>query len=165
LIERRDTAPLRQPGKGTTTKLTAQIQAKFTREHVYVTEANTPLGSNVRDRFYETCKRAGVDVAGLEDGQGNAIDLHALRGTFATHAAQNGADIAALGEVTGHKDISVLLRHYLKAMAQTKRRAVASLPWVNGTAEQPAAKLAIDRHNYGTASKGLTQKVTPAKVG
>ena len=93
------------------------------------------------------------------------MDLHSLRGTFATHAAANGADIAALGEVTGHKDISVLLGHYLKAMAQTKRRAVASLPWVNSTAEQPAAKLAIDRHTGGTVSRIASQVQAKSEVG
>lgn len=143
LVHRRDTAELRQPGEGTTAKITEQIAARFTRDHVFVTEANTPLGNNVRPRFYETCRRAGVDVGGLEDGQGNAIDLHALRGTFATHAAQNGADIAALGEVTGHKDISVLLRHYLKAMQHTKRQAVSALPW-SGKSAKPGATVAID---------------------
>ena len=51
------------------------------------------------DRFYETCKRAGVDVSGREDGQGNAVDLHALRGTFATHAACNGASGTVTEEV------------------------------------------------------------------
>jgi integrase len=159
LLKRRKTARDRQPGLGTTAERTAQIRARFTRDHVFVTEVNTPLGNNVRPRFYETCKRAGVDVSGLEEGQGNAVDLHALRGTFATHAAQNGADIAALGEVTGHKDISVLLGHYLKAMAHTKRRAVASLPWSKPNIGIANPSIEEARPKPGTGSDSSAQAV------
>lgn len=165
LLHRRATVHLRQPGKGTTRELTERIGHRFTRENVYVSEANTPLGNNIQKRFYATCRRAGVDVSGLEEGQGNSVDIHALRGTFATHAASNGGDIAALGEVTGHKDISILLKHYTKAMAQTKRRAVASLPWSSVTTKAPDGTVAIDRHRSGTVKKKASQAAVVSRVG
>jgi hypothetical protein len=98
------------------------------------------------------------------EGQGNALDVHALRGTFATHAADNGASIAALGEITGHKDISVLLNRYTKAMRQTKRAAIAALPWVTPT-QDSGSVVPIDGHSLATASNSVPQIQSQSSVG
>lgn len=81
------TATDRQPVRDYTPDATTRQAAAFTRDHVFVTRANTPLKNNLLTRYYAICKRAGID--GAEPG--GSVDIHSLRGTFTTLAIENGA--------------------------------------------------------------------------
>ena len=79
----------REPVAGWNAQLTAQQRASFSREHVFVTGANTPWRNNLLARFYTCCKRAGIE--GAESG--GAVDIHSLRVSFTTLTLENGASL------------------------------------------------------------------------
>ena len=82
----------RQPVAGVTADFTARQLASFSHDHVFVTQANTPLKNNLMDRFYSICKRAAIQ--GAEPG--GSVDIHSLRGTFATLAIERGGSPRAI---------------------------------------------------------------------
>jgi integrase len=85
----------RQPGRGRTWKDTEKVQAKFTRDRVFVTTANTPLQrTNLYRTFIRCCEKAKIETR-TYDADGRLlthVDLHSLRRTFITEAISNGGD-------------------------------------------------------------------------
>jgi integrase/recombinase XerD len=133
-------APQRLPGKGKTPELTAQIQARFSRKHVFVTSQNTPLThrSGAYSAFMRCCRIASIE-AKTYDTAGRLIehvDLHSLRRTFATNAITNGADPKSIQELLGHRTLDMTMRIYAKVKAAPKRQAPAKLSY-GGTVSQP----------------------------
>ena len=63
LAELKRSAAQRQPVNGLTDAQTARQHANFSRHHVFVTRANTPLRNNLLKRFYAVCRRAGIEGA------------------------------------------------------------------------------------------------------
>ena len=51
-------APKRQPVKAPTPERTRQQLANFSRDHVSVTNINTPLKNNLLEKFYRICRKA-----------------------------------------------------------------------------------------------------------
>lgn len=115
----RERAPERQPAP--------RLGANFSREHVFVTEANTPLKNNLLRAFYSVCKRAGIKDAKA----GGAIDLHALRVTFATLALENGANPKSVQSILGHATIKMTMEVYAKATDKGNRAAIGCLPFMS----------------------------------
>ncbi len=133
-------AKQRQPVLGSTLRQTAQQTANFSREHVFVSAANTPLKNNLLRKFYSCCKRAGI-----EDGhQGGAVDIHSLRVSFVTLCLENGAKPKAVQEIVGHSTLSLTMNVYAKATESSKRSAVAALPFA--TTSNPDHVISMDAH-------------------
>jgi integrase len=149
----RDAAKDRQPVSGATPKQTAQQAAAFSREHVFVSGANTPLKNNLLRSFYETCKRAGI--AGAEPG--GSVDIHALRGTFATLMLEGGASPKAVQELLGHSTLALTMTTYAKATERAKRAAISALPYAKAT--PPAYIVSTDgmRTELATGSNSVAQ--------
>lgn len=63
------------------------------------------------------CKRAGIP----------RVSCHALRATFATRCVENGVDYKSLSEHLGHKDISVTMNTYAKALEDTREREISKV--------------------------------------
>jgi integrase len=127
----------RQPGQGRGPKGTAQVQARFTRDHVFVTTQNTPLDSkgNLWRAFTTCLKRAGIERQTFApDGRLlEHVDLHSLRRTFATSLIVSGADPKTVQELLGHKTLLMTMKVYAKVRSQTKRQVLGRLPYGAGT--------------------------------
>ncbi len=124
-------ARFRQPVPGRTPAVTAKQEANLSKEHVFVTIANTPLRNNLLVRFYAICKRAGIKDA----KRGGTVDIHALRVSFVTLAIEGGADPKSIMEIVGHSTLDLTMNVYTKARAQAKRSAINALPFA--TASEP----------------------------
>jgi len=122
-----DAAKGREVMPGKTARETVQQRANFSREHVFVTKANTPWGSNLLTRFYSVCKRAGIDGA----HKGGSVDIHSLRVSFTTLALEAGATPKAVQAILGHSTLALTMGVYAKATDRTKRDAVAALPFAS----------------------------------
>jgi integrase len=127
----------RQPGRGKTPGLTEQIQARLTRDHVFVSTQNTPLThrSGLYNAFMRCCKLAGIATRTFDrDGRlVEHVDLHSLRRTFATSLIEGGADPKSVQELLGHRTLDMTMRIYAKVRGQTKRQALGRLTYGQGT--------------------------------
>jgi integrase len=153
ILELREKAKDRQPVKGWTDKLTAQQLANFSKEHVFVTTANTPFRNNLLTRFYSVCKRAGI-----ADGcTGGSVDIHSLRVTFTTLSIDHGASPKAIQAILGHSTLGLTMGVYAKATERAKRDAVSALPFANASA--PAHVVSVqDAHTTRTSRKTKSQR-------
>ena len=157
--ELRDQAEHREPAKGYTAKQTAQQAANFSREHVFVTKANTPWRNNLLTKFYAVCRKAGIDDA----EPGGAVDIHSLRVSFATVAIENGASPKAIQAILGHSSLALTMNIYSKATDRAKRDAVDALPFGNVSA--PDGVIAMpNEHAARTSKKDATQPVKPPRL-
>jgi len=143
-------AAVRQPVAGDTVRQTEQQRAAFSRDHVFVTAANTPLRNNLLRMFYAACKRAKIEGA----KPGGSVDLHSLRVTFATMILGNGANPRDVQKILGHKTLDMTMRIYAKATDQGTRAAIGKLPFV--TVSNPDHILSI-------ADEKRTESATPTK--
>jgi integrase len=124
----------RQPGKGRNPRDRARTQARFTREHVFVTGQNTPFTNRgpIYRAFIRCCKRGGIDYRTFDDAGGvvEHVDIHSLRRTFATDLIVNGTDPKTVQELLGHSSLTMTI--YAKVRNSTKRQAVARLSYGTG---------------------------------
>ncbi len=137
LITLREQAADRRPVAGSTPSLTAQQQARFTRDHVFVTKANTPLTNNLLARFYSVCRRAGIEGAGPR----GTVDIHSLRVTFTTLALENGASPKAIQAILGRATLAMTMGVYAKATERAKRDAISALPFASDGTPKHAVPL------------------------
>ena len=121
----RDQAKRRGPMPGSTPEQTAKQAAKLSKEHIFVSKANTPLRNNLLKRFYAICKRAGIEDAKT----GGAVDIHALRVSFITLSLEHGGSPKAIQVIVGHSSLEMTMNVYAKATDKSKRDAVAALPF------------------------------------
>ncbi|MCA9265817.1 MAG: site-specific integrase [Planctomycetales bacterium] len=134
ISRQRDEAADRVAGTWADAKTTQQIQQRLSREHVFVTTANTPLGGNIYREFMATCKRAGINTKTM-DSNGRVVeivDLHSTRHTFATDLIMNGADPKTVQTLMGHKTLEMTMRIYAKVFAQQKHAAIGKLSYGAG---------------------------------
>jgi integrase len=125
LAELKRQAVDREPVPGQTEAITAQQLSRFTRDHVFVTETNTPMRNNLLERFYRICVKAGI-----EDGKPcGSVDIHSLRVSFATLAMEHGANPRDVQAVLGHSTLEMTMKIYAKATDRGKRNAINSLPF------------------------------------
>lgn len=125
IIQLRDQAKRRVPVSGLTPAQTAKQAAKLSKEHIFVTKANTPLRNNLLKRFYAVCKRAGIEDA----KPGGSVDIHALRVSFITLSLEHGGNPKAIQMIVGHSSLEMTMNVYAKATDKSKREAVAALPF------------------------------------
>ena len=130
-----DQAADRQPVPGKT------VQGRLSREHVFVTGANTPWKNpgNLLRSFYRICKRAGIE--GAEPN--GTVDIHSLRVSFTTLALENGAAPKAIQAILGHSTLAMTMSVYAKATEKSKRDAISALPFAS--ADQPGHIVTIGR--------------------
>jgi site-specific recombinase XerD len=88
-------------------------------------------------RFHACCKKAGIEIH--NDGGTIAVDVHALRVTFATQALANGASVRDVQSIVGHSDPGLTMRIYAQTTNQGRRAAIDALPFVTST---PALRIA-----------------------
>jgi integrase len=155
IVARRDEAKKRQPIPGRTPKQTEQQRTRFSREHVFVTQANTPLKNNLLKRFYAVCKRA--EIEGAEPG--GSIDLHALRVTFISLAIEHGGSPKAVQAIVGHSSLTMTMGVYAKATDAAKRAAVGALPFATVTPPTHVVSLQ-DAHRMRTSNSSKAEART-----
>lgn len=122
-------APFRVPIDGHTSDLTRRQHENFSKAHVFVTKANTPMRNNLLTRFYAVCKKAGIADA----VRGGAVDIHGMRVSFATLALESGGTPKAVQEILGHSTLDMTMKVYNRARSESKRAAVGSLPFATVT--------------------------------
>ncbi len=144
LAELREQAQHRQPHK--------RHPGKFSREHVFVTNANTPWYNNLLTRFYTVCRRAGIEGA----YPGGSVDIHALRGTFTSLTLDSGANPKAIQAILGHSSLGLTMSVYAKATERGKRDAINALPFASVKTPEHVIKLP-KRHKVSTNEKTPTQ--------
>jgi integrase len=127
----------RQPGPGQTTGIAAQIRARFTKVHVFVSKVNTPLDqrSALYRAFLCCCERAGIQTAtyDTEERCVEHVDIHSLRRTFATNLITSGADPETVRQLLGHRTLEMTMKIYTKINRQTKRQALTKLTYGHGS--------------------------------
>ena len=124
----------RQPGCRGGTVATVRIVGRLSRDHVFVTAQNTPLGGNVYREFMRTCARAKIETETL-DAEGKVVehvDLHSLRRTFATNAIENGADPKTVQELNGHKTLAMTMKIYAGGRPKPSERPSTACPTGSG---------------------------------
>jgi len=121
--ELRNESLFRQPARFNARAMSERQSTNFTREHVFVTRANTPLRNHLLDRFYSTCQKAGIEDA----KPGGSVDIHSLRVTFTTLSLEGGASPKAVQAILGHSACNDDGR-LCQATERAKRSAVNSLP-------------------------------------
>lgn len=73
----------------------------------------------IKHAWKSTLARAGIT---------RRIRPYDLRHAFATQALAGGADIKAVGEIMGHSDASMILRHYQHVIGKQRKEAVNLIP-------------------------------------
>lgn len=130
IIQRKhEEAPFRHPVEGKWLEQTKQQYANFSKDHVFVTLANTPMRNNLLTRFYAICKKAGIADA----VPGGAVDIHGMRVSFATLALESGGTPKAVQEILGHSTLDMTMKVYNRARSESKRAAVGALPFATVT--------------------------------
>ncbi len=150
LSELQDRAEQRQPVPGGTRQQTAQQLASFTREHAFVSRANTPLKNNLLRTFYSICGKAGIEGAEAH----GSVDIHSLRVTFTTLSLEHGANPKAIQAILGHSTLAMTMGVYAKATGRAKRDAIGRLPFAQ--VSEPAHVLKLDPKKVQPAT-GLPQ--------
>jgi integrase len=108
-------------------------------------EDGAPLGKKALEEWMEKATRK----AGLPDSRG----LHALRHTFCSHLAMQGAPAKAIQELAGHADLTTTLR-YMHLSPSVKDVAVRLLD------QRPAGEPTGSQwHQAGTSNPGTTESL------
>jgi len=134
MLRQRENAQQRLPGKWSDQRTTDRIRELFTKQHVFVTTANTPLGGNVYREFRSSCKRAGINMT-TKDAEGRVVEavcLHSTRHTFASNLILNGADPRSVQELLGHRTLKMTMKVYAKLFAGQQRNAISKLSIAKG---------------------------------
>lgn len=128
LLQKREVSN-RSPGRWSDQKTRDRIEAKFSKKHVFVTTANTPLGNNIYRSFIAICKQCGI-VTKTKDAEGNLVEvvaLHSIRHSFATDLIRNGADPKTVQSLMGHKTLDMTMQIYAKVNSSSQHKAISKL--------------------------------------
>lgn len=134
MVRQRELAKSRKPGKWSDERTARRICELFSKRHIFVTTANTPLGGNIYREFKAACKRAGISMT-TTDGKGQTIDvvcLHSTRHTFASNLIRNGADPRSVQQLLGHRTLDMTMKIYAKLFAGQQRTAISKLSIAEG---------------------------------
>lgn len=163
LCRHRDGRGDRKPGWGKTVQITDQIQARFTKDHVFTSSQHTPLShrSGLYHAFMRCCNLAGIETRrmGTDGHEVDHVDLHSLRRSYATDLIERGADPKTVQELLGHKTLAMTMNLYAKIRSGSKRQAVARLSWgagshsPDGVIEFPAKQAEGLCHKFPTVNQ------------
>ncbi len=154
LVRLRKAAADREPVAGLTPVQTEQQRRNFSRDHVFVSKANTPLRDNLLRAFYKICKRAGIEGAETH----GSVDIHSLRVTFTTLALENGASPKAIQAILGHATLAMTMSVYARATERSKRAAIGALPFAK--ASGPDHVLNVADHSEDESAQEIAQLVS-----
>jgi integrase len=146
ILRLRDEAKNRQTVKGWTPKHTELQAANFSRDHIFVTNANTPFRNNLLTRFYMCCRRAGI----VDAVPGGSVDIHSLRVSFTTLIIEGGASPKDVQAILGHSTLNMTMGIYAKVSERSKRNAISCLPFA--TASQPRHTVSLPEVHKSYAS-------------
>jgi len=124
IAELREQAKSREPVPGRTKP------GRLSRDHVFVTKANTPWRNNLLREFYRVAQKAGIEDA----HSGGSVDIHSLRVTFTTLSLENGTAPKAIQTILGHSTLHLTMKVYAKATEKAKRDAINALPFASASA-------------------------------
>ncbi len=155
LIEQREWAADREPVAGNTEAQTASQHARFSRNLVFVTLANTPFGDGLLSRFYTVCRRAGIEDAKPH----GSVDIHSLRVSFTTLRLEHGANPKAIQAILGHSTLSLTMAVYAKATDWSKREAVGVLPFDTVSTPKHVIPMRASATKTTTSSADRAQRV------
>lgn len=97
-------------------------QGRFDRESALLRDRHgEPIGRGGLEYLVKSCFR----WAGLNDRVPTGASLHALRHTFATRLAEDGANASEIMALLGHASLATS-QNYIEATARERRAAVAS---------------------------------------
>jgi integrase len=146
LAELQDQAKNRQPS-------TDRRVGDFSRDHVFVTGANTPWRNNLLREFYRVCGRAGIEGA----GECGSVDLHSLRVTAASLMIEHGASPKAVQAILGHSTLALTMGVYAKATERSKRDAISALPFAKASAPVHVVSMDPKSTECATSVSGSTE--------
>lgn len=87
------------------------------------------------------------------------VKYHALRHTFATHAVENGVDVATVSGLLGHADVTTTTHYYVHPREEAMRRAMSAVtPVTTAYAHRPAM------FSFGAAAQQNSEMMSPARV-
>ena len=129
IVGQKKKADQRQPGRWSDAKTTERIGELFTKQHIFVTTANTPLGGNIYREFMAACKRANVvtEKLGGDGAAAEVVSLHSTRHTFASNLILNGADPRSVQNLLGHRTLDMTMKIYAKLFDGQRRGAISKL--------------------------------------
>jgi integrase len=165
LARLRDEATTRRPRGHSHPRTAAAQRAAFSRDHIFVTRANTPWTNNLLRSFYACCRRAGI--VGAEPG--GSVDLHALRVSFVTLALEHGATPRAVQEIVGHSTLNLTMGVYARVTDRSKQQAIGALPFAQ--VSPPDAEQSERAGRTGCAKSrthaqaGIRQQFVPLSFG
>ncbi len=159
LAELKGSAGERQPVAGKTAAETIDQAERFSRDHVFVTTANTPHRAGLLKLFYAACNRAGIDDA----RSGGSVDIHSLRVSFTTLALENGASPKAIQAILGHSTLGMTMNVYAKATERAKREAITALPFATSKAPEHIISVQSGR-NVAATNSNATQRDSPKRL-
>ena len=128
-VQQKEQADHRQPGNWSDQKTNQRILERFSKQHVFVSTANTPLGGNVYRAFKSSCKRAGISTT-TTNSHGEVVEvvsLHSTRHTFASNLILNGADPRSVQQLLGHRTLDMTMKIYAKLFIGQQRSAISKL--------------------------------------
>ena len=98
-------------------RMEAEGNYKLSAPVFCTTNGNYIIPRNFNRKFYELCRKAGIE----------GVNLHALRHTFATRLLEQGENIKVVQELLGHSKISTTADIYSHVVMEVKRQAVSRL--------------------------------------
>ena len=136
--------------------LRADVAAEFAR-YVKGRPADVPLWGSIADANTAEMIRDDLERAKVKlPSEGETIDFHSLRQTFATDLARAGVAPKTLQQLARHSDINLTMKVYAKMTPDDERRAVESIGSKAGNlAHSLAHKDAT--HRTGRNSNGTAQ--------
>ena len=117
---------------------------------------------DVSREFHKDCKVAGIERT---DSRGRVIDVHALRGTFASMLVQSGTPLAIVQKLMRHSDPKLTQSAYVSLGVQDLARAVDSLPSFTASASAHAVQNIANLVAPTVAPKADVSWCNEAKIG
>lgn len=124
---RERSVPVERPFESVIERYLASCRARFPQERfgpgtpLLLSPSGEPLGRGALEYLVRSCYRA----AGIHDRVPSGASLHALRHTFATRLAEDGANAVEIMTLLGHATLTTS-QNYIEATGRERRAAAAS---------------------------------------
>ncbi|HJP80216.1 MAG TPA: tyrosine-type recombinase/integrase [Pseudonocardiaceae bacterium] len=124
---RERSVPIERPLEVVIERYLASCEVRFPHERftdatpLLLTPSGEPIGRGALDYLIKSCYRS----AGIHDRVPSGASLHALRHTFATRLAEDGANAMEIMTLLGHATLTTS-QNYIEATGRERRAAAAS---------------------------------------